>query len=157
MNYNCILSKIKTPKQLFLILKRLLYLGLSVQNKTVCISKDKIEKLNTYFKSLGFKIIFLELDTETLHMHYTNLLNHINEMNVDIIIGRHHKTDLIHHMHINEITIFLKKKLQNYFFLNYFEKWYAPEHLHDFFILNFFNHSKSEVVYFDYYTDYTYI
>ena len=82
MNYNCILSNIKTPKQLFVILKRLLYLGLSVQHQTAFISKDKIEKLNAYFKSLGFKIIFLELDTETLHMHYTNLLNHIHETNV---------------------------------------------------------------------------
>ena len=41
--------------------------------------------------------------------------------------------------------------------MNYFEKWYTPSKLHHYYILSNFNKTKSEIVYFDFFTDFTYL
>lgn len=157
--YNCVFTNIKGPNELFDLLKKLFYMGISIQNKyNYKINKAKIDKLNPYFNSLGFKINYIEIDTMDMNIHYENLLNEIpRNTQCNIIVGRNFKNDLIESVTISNTCDLVQKLLHKYFLLNFFEKWYLPVHLHDYYIISSINVTKSQIIYFDYFNDFTYL
>ena len=112
--YSCILSNIQNINELFVLLKKLFYLGISIQNNyDIRIDKRKVEYLDPYFQSLGFRIFFKQFDVDDLHMNYTGLLNDIPENDAsEIIVSRHLRSNFIHNISIKEISSDLKKILQ---------------------------------------------
>jgi hypothetical protein len=152
--YQCIFSNINNIYELFELLKKLFYIGLHTHsNFLLLVNRNSIDTLNPYFKSLGFQIKYIKLDNHDLHEQYTSLINKLNNNQYTV----EYKNNMISKVTFENIDYDTKKILKTFFYLNYFEKWYAPEHLHDYFILNEITATKCKLTYFDYFRDYSYL
>ena len=86
-----------------------------------------------------------------------------------MILSVDYKTKLIQKLHLNcnikELNKIKEynKVLNKHFVLNFFEKWFTPTKLHDFYIpIEFIlfkekSKRKCSFIYFDYYKDYSYL
>lgn len=174
--YQFILHSLENEFELFDLLKNLFFLGISkLCNISIfnvhTLNDYHIEKVSEYFLSLGIKVYFKTFDYEGLHFLYEDLLNDLRNINdIEIITAMDHKTQFIQKVELEcNITDFNKLKeynkiLDNHFILNYFEKWYTPVKLKQFYIpievISYQNNkkkSKCSLLYFDYYNNYSFL
>jgi hypothetical protein len=173
--YQFFLHSLENEHEIFQILKNLLFIGIcSHFNISIfdihLINDDHIHKISEYFLSLGIKIYFKSFDYEDLHYLYQDFLKDIeNVENVDIIKSIDHKTEFIQKITIQSNIDNLEKIkefnkiLDNHFILNFFEKWFTPIKLHDFYIpIEIIKYKekkkcKCSIIYFDYFNNYSFL
>ena len=174
--YQFILSSLENEYEIFDLLKSLFFLGIckrfniSIFNLHT-INDYHIEKISEYFLSLGIKVYYKIFNYEELHFLYEDLLNDLKNIdNIEIITSIDHKTQFIQKVSlkssINDLNQLKKynKILDNHYILNYFEKWYTPVNLKQFYIpieiISYKNNkkkSKCSLLYFDYYNNYSFL
>lgn len=173
--YQFLLNSIDSEREIFDILKSLFLVGICIHyNISVldlhCINEEHISKISEYLLSLGIKIYHKSFDYEELHFLYEDLLNDVGRIeNIDLIKSIDHKTNLIQKVNIisninnlEKIKEF-NKILDKHYILNYFEKWFTPNKLRDFYIpieiskYKDKHKCKCSIIYFDYFNNYSFL
>ena len=174
--YQFILNSLENEFEIFDLLKNLFFFGICKRfNVSVfdlhTINDFHIEQISNYFLSLGIKLYYKTYDYEKLHFLYEDLLNDLRNINdIEIISSIDHKTQFIQKVKIEsnikdyeQIKIY-NKIIGNHFVLNYFEKWFTPVKLKEFYIpieiVSYKNEkkkSKCSLLYFDYFNNYSFL
>lgn len=173
--YQFVLNSIECENELFDVLKKLFLIGIcfhfniSILNLH-CINEDHIAKISEYLLSLGVKIYCKSFDYEDLHLLYEEVLKDVENIDdVDLIKSIDHRTNLIQKLNIvsninnlDSIKNF-NNILDKHYILNYFEKWYTPSKLRDFYIpieIKKYQDKKKckcSIIYFDYFNNYSFL
>lgn len=173
--YQFLLSSLENQQDIFDTLKNLFFIGICQHFNISFFDLHKIEQLHIdtiskYLLSLGIKVYFKKFDYEELNYLYEECLKDLEHFeNVEMIMSVDYRTKLIQKLqlqcNIKDLDNLKEynKKLDNHFLLNYFEKWYTPTKLHEFYIpIEFIcfkekRKRKCSLIYFDYYKDYSYL
>lgn len=173
--YQLLLSSFKTEYEIFQMLKNLFFIGICDHFNISLfdlhkINIEHIKIISQYLLSLGIKVYYKTYNYEQLHQLYENCLKDIEHIeNIEIIVSTDYKTKFIQKVKItnnilddNKINQY-HNILKKHFILNFFEKWYNPNKLHDYYIpIEIIKYKTKEkrqcsIIYFDYYNDYSYL
>ena len=173
--YQFILSSLENEADIFDILKNLFLLGICHHfNLSIfdlhLINDLHILKISEYLLSLGIKVNYKTFNYQELNDLYEDFLIDIENIdNIEIIKSIDNNTNLIQKIslisHINDLEKIkqFNKILSKHYILNYFEKWFTPSKLHDFYIpieiLKYKDKNKCRcsLIYFDYFTNYSFL
>ena len=173
--YQFILNSIENEGEMFNVLKNLFLVGVGSHfNMSILdlhyLNEVHISKISEYLLSLGIKIYHKSYDYEDLHYLYADFLKDVeNVQDIDLIKSIDHKTNFIQKIsiisNINNLEKIkeFNKILDKHYILNYFEKWYTPNKLRDFYIpIEIIKYKdkkkcKCSIIYFDYFNNYSFL
>lgn len=173
--YQFLLNSIESESEIFDVLKSLFLVGICIHyNLSVldlhCITEEHIYKISEYLLSLGIKMYKKSFNYEELHNLYEDFLKDVENIeNIDLIKSIDHKTNFIQKIsivsNINNLEKIkeFNKILDKHYILNYFEKWFTPNKLRDFYIpIEIIKYKdkkkcKCSMIYFDYFNNYSFL